>query len=63
MKLLQFLQYAYLIFALLFIYDAFSKWNTDRNGAYLSLFFVAIAIFMFFFRKKFRKRFQDRGKL
>jgi uncharacterized membrane protein len=63
MKLLQFLQYAYLIFALLFIYDAISKWNTDRNGAYVSLFFVAIAIFMFFFRKKFRKRFQDRGKL
>ncbi len=63
MKLLQFLQYAYLIFAVLFLYDAISKWNTDRNGAYISLFFVAIAVFMFFFRKKFRKRFQDRGKL
>jgi uncharacterized membrane protein len=63
MKLLQLLQYAYLIFAVLFLYDAISKWNTDRNGAYLSLFFVAIAVFMFFFRKKFRKRFQDRGKL
>ncbi|MCF6295895.1 MAG: hypothetical protein L3J25_09420 [Flavobacteriaceae bacterium] len=63
MKLLQFLQYAYLIFAVLFLYDAISKWNIDRNGAYISLFFVAIAVFMFFFRKKFRKRFHDRGKL
>ncbi len=63
MKLLQFLQYAYLIFAVLFLYDAISKWNTDRNEAYISLFFVAIAVFMFFFRKKFKKRFQDRGKL
>ncbi len=63
MKSLKILHYAYLIFALLFMYDAISKWNTDRNGAYISLFFVAIAIFMFFFRKKFWKRFQDRGKL
>ncbi len=63
MKLLQFLQYAYLIFAVLFLYDVISKWNTDRNGAYISLFFAALAIFMFFFRKKFRKRFEDRGKL
>jgi len=63
MKLLQLLQYAYLIFAVLFLYDVISKWNTDRNGAYISLLFVVLAIFMFFFRKKFRKRFEDRGKL
>jgi len=63
MKLLQFLQYAYLIFAVLFLYDVIDKWNTDRKGAYISLFFVVLAIFMFFFRKKFRKRFEDRGKL
>jgi len=63
MKLLQFLQYAYLIFAALFFYDTISKWNTDRNGAYISLIFAALALFMFFFRKKFRKRFKDRGKL
>lgn len=63
MKLLQFLQYAYLIFAALFLYDVIDKWNTDRKAAYISLFFVVLAIFMFFFRKKFRKRFEDRGKL
>ena len=63
MKLLQLLQYAYLVFAVLFLFDAISKWNNDRNGAYISLLFVALAIFMFFFRKKFRKRFKDRGKL
>jgi len=57
MKLLQFLQYAYLIFAALFLYDAIT------NKSYLSLLFAALAIFMFFFRKKFRKRFEDRGKL
>ena len=63
MKLLQILQYAYLFFVVLFLYDAISNWNLDRSRSYMSLFFVALAIFMFFFRKKFRKRFEDRGKL
>jgi hypothetical protein len=61
MKLLQILQYAYLAFAVLFIYDAIANWNT--KSPYMSLGFAALAIFMFFFRKKFRKRFEDRGKL
>jgi len=61
MKLLQILQYAYLAFAVLFIYDAIANWNV--KSPYMSLGFAALAIFMFFFRKKFRKRFEDRGKL
>ena len=63
MKLLQLLQYAYLFFVVLFLYDAISNWNIDRNRSYMSLFFAALAVFMFFFRKKYRKRFEDRGKL
>ncbi|MBC2844436.1 hypothetical protein [Winogradskyella flava] len=62
MKILQFFQYAYLIIAVLFLYKAISEWSTDRNGAYMSLFFAALAIFMFFFRKRFRKKFEDRNK-
>lgn len=63
MNLLKFLQYAYLIFAVLFLYDAIMKWNVEGENAYLSLGLSALAVFMFFFRKKYRKRFQDRGKL
>ena len=63
MKLLKLLQYAYLFFVALFLYDAISNWNIDRNRAYMSLFFMVLAIFMFYFRKKYRKRFHDRGKL
>jgi len=63
MKLLQVLQYAYLFFVVLFLYDAISNWNIDRSRSYMSLLFAALALFMFFFRKKFRKRFEDRGKL
>ncbi|MBT8272609.1 MAG: hypothetical protein KJO77_02305 [Bacteroidia bacterium] len=62
MKLLKVLQYAYLFFLVLFIYDAISNWQTDRSRSYMSLFFAALALFMYFFRQKFRKRFEDQDK-
>ncbi|MFC0603003.1 hypothetical protein [Winogradskyella pulchriflava] len=62
MKILKFFQYAYLIFAALFLWDAVTNWSVDRNRAYMSLLFVVLAIFMFFFRKRFAKKFEDRNK-
>jgi hypothetical protein len=62
MKLIQFFQYVYLVFVVLFSYDAVTKWATERNRAYMSLFFAVLSLFMFFFRKRFRKKFEDRNK-
>ncbi|MBO3115725.1 hypothetical protein J4050_03150 [Winogradskyella sp. DF17] len=62
MKLLQIFQYAYIIFAVLFLWDAISNWSVDRNRAYMSLFFAALGVFMFFFRRRFSKKFQERDK-
>jgi hypothetical protein len=62
MKLLKLLQYAYLFFVVLFLYDGISNWSIDRNRSYISLLFAALALFMYFFRKKYRKRFEDYGK-
>ncbi|WP_299361428.1 hypothetical protein [Winogradskyella sp.] len=62
MKILKFFQYAYIVFAVLFLWDAISNWSVDRSRSYMSLFFVALALFMFFFRKRFAKKFQDRNK-
>jgi uncharacterized membrane protein len=62
MAFLKFFQYAYLVIAVLFIYEAVISCNTDRNRSYMSLFFVVLALFLFFFRRKFRKRFEDRSK-
>ena len=59
LKLFKFFQYAYLVFALLFLYDAFSNWNEEGTRRYISLLFAALAVFMFFFRRKFNKRFED----
>lgn len=61
MKILKFFQYAYLVFAVLFIWDAISNIGEDNNRVIISLIFAALAIFMFFFRKKFRKKFENRN--
>ncbi|WP_406682900.1 hypothetical protein N1F78_09395 [Seonamhaeicola sp. MEBiC1930] len=61
MKYLSVFQYAYLIFAALFLYDGISKWGDGTNGAYISLGLAALAVFMFFFRRRFSKKFQDRN--
>lgn len=61
MKILKFFQYAYIIFAALFLWDAITNWSVDRNRAYMSLFFTALAVFMFFFRNRFRKKIEDRN--
>jgi LPXTG-motif cell wall-anchored protein len=59
MKYSKIFQYAYLVFAVLFIYDGITKWNDDTNGAYVSLGLAALAIFMYFFRRKFAKKYDN----
>ncbi|XMO87364.1 hypothetical protein AAFN75_03565 [Algibacter sp. AS12] len=59
MKFSKIFQYAYLVFAVLFIYDGISKWNINRNGSYISLGLAALAILMYFFRRKFAKKIED----
>jgi len=63
-KYFKFFEIAYLVIAIIFIVETFLRWNSDRPKAYIFLFFGLLAIFMYFFRKKFRKRFenQDRKK-
>ncbi|MDA0177562.1 MULTISPECIES: hypothetical protein [Mesoflavibacter] len=55
MKLFKIFQFAYLVFALLFLYDAITNWGESR--AYASLLLGVLAVFMFFFRRKFNNKF------
>jgi membrane protein implicated in regulation of membrane protease activity len=48
--------------ALFSIYVAITAWETDRNRAYLFVFFAAVAILMFFFKRKFRKKIENSNK-
>ena len=61
-KYFKFFEIAYLIIAIVFIVETFLNWNADRNKAYIFLFFAILAIFMYFFRKKYRKKFENHRK-
>ncbi len=58
-KYYKFFEYAYLVIAIVFIIETILNWNTEPQKAYIYLAFSALAIFMYFFRKKFRKKFED----
>ena len=63
MNYLKYTQYVYLIFGAYFIYDGFTKVNEPALGSpWLSFMIAGLAIFMFFFRRKFAKKFEDRNK-
>ncbi len=60
MKYTKFFQYVYLVFGALFLYDAISKYAANGHIAYPSLLLGILAIFMFFFRRKFAKKFDTK---
>ena len=62
MKLAKLFQYAYLVFAVLFMYDAINKYTKTETVAYTSLLLAVLAIFMFFFRQRFRKKYENKDK-
>jgi positive regulator of sigma E activity len=61
-KYYKFFEFAYLIISIIFVVETVLNWNDNRQKAYIYLAFAALAIFMYFFRKKYRKKFEDREK-
>ncbi|KRB54219.1 hypothetical protein [Flavobacterium sp. Root186] len=62
MGYLKYTQYVYIAFAVFFIYDGVIKLNEGNENYQLSFLIAGMAIFMFFFRRRFTKRFDDRNK-
>lgn len=60
MKLLNFFQYVYLGFAIFFIYKGFDDLGADDSKSIFYFVFAVLAIFMFFFRRRFNKKFENR---
>ena len=58
MNYLKYTQYIYLVFGILFIYVGFTKIGTSESP-WLNFIIAAVAIFMFFFRRKFAKKFDQ----
>lgn len=61
-KIWKIFEYGYLIIAIVFIVETFINWNVNRERAYMLLLFSILAIFMYFFRKRFRKKAENRTK-
>ena len=62
MGYLKYTQYVYLVFAIYFIFDGVTKLNEGNDTPWLSFAIAVMAIFMFFFRRKFAKKFDDNKK-
>lgn len=61
MKTVKFISFFYLIFGLLFIYHGIEKIQSNESP-WLSFSIAAVAIFMFFFRRKYAKRLEEHHK-
>ena len=63
MKYLKYTPYIYLIAAIIFGIRAVEIWDQEKDQAYLFLGITALSVFMFFFRRKFTKKFEDRNNI
>lgn len=61
-KIYKVIEVGYLIIAIFLMVETFLNWNTEPQKAYLYLAFSLLAIFMYFFKKNFRKRLNKRNK-
>ena len=61
-KFFKYFEYAYLVFAAVFMITGVIELNKNPNQAYLLFGFSVIAVFMFFFKRRFRRRFEERNK-
>ncbi len=62
MKFSKFFEIAYLAVAVFFLYETVRIWDSERSRAYVFIFLSVIAIFMFLFRRHFRKKYNNRNK-
>lgn len=60
MKYFRIFEIVYLIIAVLASIETYREWNTNRQSAYIFLFFAVLSLFMFLFRRHYRKKFQSR---
>lgn len=61
-KILKYTEYLYLVVAIASIYKIVTLWSVDPKETYIFIFFAVVSLAMFIFRRKYRKRFEDRAK-
>ena len=58
----KFIEFGYLIIAIFLMFETVLNWNSSPQKAYLYLAFSLLAVFMYFFKKNFRKKMNNRNK-
>lgn len=61
MKFLRFTEIVYLVIAVVSVVETVRKWDVDRGRAYLFAFFAVVSVFMYLFRRYYRKKFDRRN--
>ena len=60
-KILKYTEYLYLVVAIASIYKILTLWPVNPKDTYISILFAVVSIAMFFFRRRYRKRFEKRS--
>ncbi|WP_350286253.1 hypothetical protein [uncultured Croceitalea sp.] len=61
-KILRYTEYLYLVVAVASIYKIVTLWPVAPKESYIFIFFAVVSLAMFFFRRKYRKRFEKRSE-
>ncbi|SFB66498.1 hypothetical protein SAMN04487891_101101 [Flagellimonas taeanensis] len=61
-NILKYTEYLYLAVAVVSIYKIVTLWSIDPKETYIFIFFAVVSIAMFIFRRRYRKRFEQRQK-
>lgn len=59
-KVWSFIQYGYLIVGVIFFVEGILNWNSDKERAFIMFGFAIFIILIFFFKRKFRKKIEER---
>ncbi|MCA0959050.1 MULTISPECIES: hypothetical protein [Flavobacteriaceae] len=60
-KILRYTEYLYLAVAVISIYKIATLWSINPKETYIFIFFAVVSVAMFLFRRRYRKRFEQRN--
>lgn len=61
-KLWKFIQYGYLLVGVIFLIEGIVRWNTEREKSYIMFGFAIFITLIFFFKRKFRRKIEEKNK-
>ena len=60
MKFYKISEFLYIVITTVSLFEVITLWNVQPEKAYLFIGFAALSLFMFLFRRNYRKKFNNR---